>query len=29
MRKQAEAFGFNSTYLDDLGPQAQSAFPRG
>jgi penicillin-binding protein A len=28
MRKQAEAFGFNSTYLDDLGPQAESLFPK-
>ncbi len=28
MEKQAEAFGFNSSYLDDLGPQAQSLFPK-
>jgi penicillin-binding protein A len=27
MLRQAEAFGFNSDYLDDLGPQAQSEFP--
>lgn len=27
MTKQAEAFGFNSHYLDDLGPQAESNFP--
>nr|WP_221634458.1 penicillin-binding protein 2 [Nocardioides luti] len=27
MAEQAEAFGFNSHYLDDLGPQAESAFP--
>ena len=27
MRKQAEAFGFNSHYLDDLAPQAESSFP--
>jgi peptidoglycan glycosyltransferase len=27
MTKQAEAFGFNSLYLDDLGPQAVSNFP--
>ena len=27
MRKQAEAFGFNSHYLEDLGPQAESNFP--
>lgn len=27
MTKQAEAFGFNSHYLDDLGPQAESIFP--
>jgi len=27
MLEQAEAFGFNSTYLDDLAPQAQSTFP--
>ena len=25
--EQAEAFGFNSRYLDDLGPQAVSVFP--
>ncbi len=29
MLDQAEAFGFNSDYLDDLSPQAQSNFPRG
>lgn len=29
MLDQAEAFGFNSDYLDDLSPQAQSSFPRG
>jgi penicillin-binding protein A len=29
MQKQAEAFGFNSDYLEDLGPQAQSIFPAG
>ncbi len=29
LAKQAEAFGFNSNYLDDLGPQAQSIFPSG
>ena len=28
MRKQAEAFGFNSHYLDDLSPQAESTFPQ-
>ena len=28
MLKQAEAFGFNSHYLDDLGPQAVSNFPK-
>ncbi|WP_205473044.1 penicillin-binding protein 2 [Nocardioides sp. SYSU D00038] len=27
MRDQAEAFGFNSRYLEDLGPQAVSQFP--
>lgn len=27
MREQAEAFGFNSHYLEDLGPQAESTFP--
>ncbi len=27
MLEQAEAFGFNSDYLEDLGPQAQSVFP--
>ncbi len=27
MLDQAEAFGFNSDYLDDLSPQAQSSFP--
>ncbi|MBZ5735533.1 penicillin-binding protein 2 [Nocardioides sp. TRM66260-LWL] len=27
LRKQAEAFGFNSTYFDDLLPQAESVFP--
>lgn len=27
MTKQAEAFGFNSVYLEDLGPQAESNFP--
>jgi peptidoglycan glycosyltransferase len=27
MREQAEAFGFNSHYLDDLAPQAESTFP--
>jgi peptidoglycan glycosyltransferase len=29
MYHQAEAFGFNDHYLDDLGPQAESAFPAG
>ncbi|MGD9961999.1 peptidoglycan D,D-transpeptidase FtsI family protein [Nocardioides sp.] len=29
MLKQAEAFGFNADYLDDIGPQAQSVFPAG
>jgi peptidoglycan glycosyltransferase len=29
MFKQAEAFGFNSHYLDDLGPQAVSVYPAG
>ena len=29
MHKQAEAFGFNEHYLDDLGPQAESVFPAG
>ena len=29
MLDQAEAFGFNSDYLDDLSPQAQSNFPEG
>lgn len=29
LREQAEAFGFNSDYLDDLRPQAESAFPPG
>ncbi len=29
MLKQAEAFGFNSDYLDDIAPQAQSVFPDG
>ncbi len=29
MLDQAEAFGFNSSYLDDLAPQAQSNFPEG
>ena len=28
LREQAEAFGFNSDYLLDLGPQARSVFPR-
>ena len=28
MLDQAEAFGFNSDYLDDLSPQAQSNFPK-
>ena len=27
LTKQAEAFGFNSHYLDDLSPQAESTFP--
>ncbi|MCX6398706.1 MAG: penicillin-binding protein 2 [Propionibacteriales bacterium] len=27
LREQAEAFGFNSDYLQDLGPQARSVFP--
>ncbi len=27
MLEQAEAFGFNSQYLEDLGPQAESSFP--
>jgi peptidoglycan glycosyltransferase len=27
MAEQAEAFGFNSHYLDDLGSQAESVFP--
>ena len=27
MLRQAEAFGFNSDYLDDLGPQVRSEFP--
>ena len=27
LAKQAEAFGFNSHYLDDLSPQAESTFP--
>ncbi len=27
MREQAEAFGFNQRYLEDLGPQAVSVFP--
>ena len=27
MREQAEGFGFNSQYLEDLGPQAESTFP--
>ncbi len=27
MREQAEAFGFNSDYLQDLSPQAQSIYP--
>ncbi|HEX6149493.1 peptidoglycan D,D-transpeptidase FtsI family protein [Nocardioides sp.] len=27
MLERAEAFGFNSSYLDDLAPQAQSSFP--
>ena len=29
MLDQAEAFGFNSDYLDDLSPQAESNFPTG
>ncbi len=29
MYNQAEAFGFNEHYLDDLGPQAESVFPAG
>ncbi|CUR54639.1 Cell elongation-specific peptidoglycan D,D-transpeptidase [metagenome] len=29
MLKQAEAFGFNSDYLDDISPQARSVFPEG
>ena len=28
MTEQAEAFGFNSHYLDDIGPQAVSVFPK-
>ena len=28
MHKQAEAFGFNQHYLDDLGPQASRRSPR-
>ena len=27
MLEQAEAFGFNSDYLEDLAPQAESVFP--
>ncbi len=27
LREQAELFGFNSRYLDDLAPQAESVFP--
>jgi peptidoglycan glycosyltransferase len=27
LREQAEAFGFNQHYLDDIGPQATSRFP--
>ncbi|GAA4817062.1 peptidoglycan D,D-transpeptidase FtsI family protein [Nocardioides caeni] len=27
LREQAEAFGFNSDYLEDLSPQARSVFP--
>ena len=27
LQKQAEAFGFNKHYLDDIGPQATSTFP--
>ena len=29
LRRQAEAFGFNSDYLQDLDPQARSVFPTG
>jgi peptidoglycan glycosyltransferase len=29
MLDQAEAFGFNSVYLEDIGPQAESNFPEG
>lgn len=29
LTQQAEAFGFNSRYLDDLAPQAESVFPHG
>jgi peptidoglycan glycosyltransferase len=29
MHNQAEAFGFNDHYLDDLGPQAVSVYPAG
>lgn len=29
LQKQAEAFGFNSDYLEDLRPQAESVFPSG
>jgi len=29
MYRQAEAFGFNGHYLDDLGPQALSVYPAG
>ncbi len=29
MREQAEAFGFNSDYLQDLSPQAESVYPKG
>jgi penicillin-binding protein A len=29
MLRQAEAFGFNQRYLDDLRPQAESVFPSG
>src|SRR4051794_37153700 len=28
LQKQAEAFGFNDHYLDDIGPQAISTFPQ-
>ncbi len=28
LRETAEAFGFNSDYLEDLGPQARSVFPK-